>query len=165
MHSAALLLASGLALASAKPALTAISADYDFDQYVSDFKLHKQAASWANNASELSLRKALFETEVAKVKAHNSRATSSYKIGLNRFSVMTADEKKATLGHNKAMRQAHAREHVGGPAKHEVRKRKRRRRERVETDYLYCINIYLCADACAVVMCYCVLCCRCPVAW
>lgn len=123
MHSAAVLIASGLALVTAKPALTSISADYDFTQYVQDFKLHDQAAKWATSESELALRKTMFANEVSRIQAHNSHSSSShssYQIGLNRFSLLTAAEKKATLGHNKAMRQAHAK--AGSPAKHEVRR-------------------------------------------
>lgn len=61
------------------------------------------------------MRKALFEDQVAKVKYHNA-GQHSYKIGLNKFSVMTAEEKRAMLGHNKSVRQAHAQ--VG--SKHEL---------------------------------------------
>lgn len=101
MHISATLIAAGLAVASAKHTLTEISADYSFGQFVQDFKIKH---SWTD--AELSVRKDMFAAEVAKVKAHNA-GKSSYKIGMNRFSVMTKAEKRAFLGHNKAVRQAH----------------------------------------------------------
>eukprot|EP00603_Paraphysomonas_imperforata_P006080 CAMPEP_0114427704 /NCGR_PEP_ID=MMETSP0103-20121206/8505_1 /TAXON_ID=37642 ORGANISM="Paraphysomonas imperforata, Strain PA2" /NCGR_SAMPLE_ID=MMETSP0103 /ASSEMBLY_ACC=CAM_ASM_000201 /LENGTH=374 /DNA_ID=CAMNT_0001596813 /DNA_START=41 /DNA_END=1165 /DNA_ORIENTATION=+ len=101
MHFSITLIATGLAAASAKHALTEVSADYTFAQFLQDFKINN---SW--DESELSTRRALFNAEVEKVKAHNA-GHSSYKIGLNRFSVMTTAEKRAFLGHNKAVRQAH----------------------------------------------------------
>jgi cathepsin L len=109
-YSTATLLATGLAVVAAKHTLTDISADYDFARYLQDFQAQH---SWS--AAELALRETMFHAEVAKVKAHNA-GHSSYKIGLNRFSVLTRDEKRASLGHNKAKRQAHAQ---AGP-KHEV---------------------------------------------
>ena len=130
MHSTAALLVSGLALVSAKPALTTVSADYDFAQYVQDFKLHEQAAKWASSASELTLRKSMFDTEVSRINSHNSQTHNSYQIGLNRFSLLTAEEKKASMGHNKAMRQAHAKV----DSKYEVRKGKERKGQDVREE-------------------------------
>jgi hypothetical protein len=103
MHFSTTLIAAGLAAASAKHTLTEVAADYSLAQFVQDFKV-PASASW--DAEELASRQQLFAAEVAKVQAHNA-AGHSYKIGLNRFSAMTTAEKRAFLGHNKAVRQAH----------------------------------------------------------
>ena len=94
--------------------LTEPSADYNFSSFLEDFKLQRQASSWSS--SEHAAREELFLQQVTRVREHNS-GKHSYKIALNRFSAMTAEEKRAMLGHNKAVRQAHAK--VG--SKHEVR--------------------------------------------
>lgn len=101
MHYSTALLATGLAIANAKQTLTDVPAEYGFSDYLQDFQ-HKH--SWST--AELATREALFQDEVARVKEHNA-GKSTYKIGLNRFSVMTKEEKRASLGHSKSVRQAH----------------------------------------------------------
>lgn len=105
MHfsTATLLASASLALTSAKPALTNVPADYSFTHYLQDY-----GSEWrSSNSTELEARRVLFEAERARVLQHNSAASSSYRVGLNRFSAWTPEEKRALLGHNKAVRQAH----------------------------------------------------------
>jgi cathepsin L len=67
--------------------------NYSFEQFVEDFKLKYQPA-------ELALRKANFLAELARVKMHNSK-NLSWQEGINKFSAMTAAEKKAFKGRHK----------------------------------------------------------------
>ena len=69
--------------------------NYSFDQYLVDFNLKFQS-------SELAARKATFLREVARVQAHNAK-NLSWKEEINKFSVLTSAEKKASLGHHKGV--------------------------------------------------------------
>jgi cathepsin L len=71
---------------------------YTFEKYVADFKLSFQP-------SEIPARKAAFATELARVTAHNSK-NLGWKEQMNRFSVMTAGEKKAYMGRHKGVGKA-----------------------------------------------------------
>jgi len=101
MYTTLTLLASTLAVSSAKLTLTDIPSDYHFNRYLQDFRIKH---NWTE--SEYASRQDMFKNEVVKIQRHNV-GQSSYKIGLNRFSVMTKTEKKTFLGHSKAVRQAH----------------------------------------------------------
>lgn len=68
---------------------------YTFDHYLKDFHL-------SFPAEELPMRKALFEEERKRVVAHNQQ-NRGWKEGLNRFSVLTVQEKKKYFGRNKKM--------------------------------------------------------------
>ena len=90
--------------------------NYSFDLFLRDFKIEYKA-------SEIELRKSLFHAElgifqkttiyfilyfysyfklyVARVRAHNSRTDASWKEGINKFSAMTVNEKKAYTGRSK----------------------------------------------------------------
>ena len=92
MYTTLTLLASTLAISSAKLSLTDIPSDYHFNRYLQDFRIKH---NWTEN--EYASRQEVFQTEVQKIQKHNV-GQSSYKIGLNRFSVMTKTEKKAFLG-------------------------------------------------------------------
>jgi len=71
---------------------------YSFEKFVSEFGMKYQP-------SELESRRALFTSELARVKAHNAK-NLSWKEGVNKFSAMTADEKKAFHGISKGHLQA-----------------------------------------------------------
>lgn len=58
---------------------------YTFDQYLVDFDKSYEA-------SELVMREALFNEQLARVRAHNVDAAQSYKQGVNKFSDMTLEE-------------------------------------------------------------------------
>lgn len=64
--------------------------NYSFEQFVQDHNLHY-------DDKELSMRKALFEKELQRVQQHNSR-NLKWKEGINKFSAMSAAEKKSSLG-------------------------------------------------------------------
>lgn len=80
--------------------------NYSFEKYLVDFNLHYEA-------SELPMRKQLFESELSRVKAHNSK-NPKWKESVNKFSVLTTDERKAFFGRNK-----HAANHHGNKLKSE----------------------------------------------
>jgi len=64
--------------------------NYTFDQYMRDFSLKF-------HPSEIESRRATFVSELARVKAHNAK-NLSWKENMNKYSVMTAGEKKAFMG-------------------------------------------------------------------
>jgi len=74
---------------------------YSFDDYVSDFGIKLE-----NGSSEWQMRKAIFIQEVARVKAHNAKKLS-WKEGVNKFSALTAAEKKAYFGRSKGAKKNH----------------------------------------------------------
>ena len=51
------------------------------------------------------MRKDLFSKELKRVLDHNAK-NLSWKQGMNKFSVMTSQEKKSTLGRSKSVKQA-----------------------------------------------------------
>jgi len=71
---------------------------YTFEQYLKEFNLQY-------SASELPTRKALFEAEVSRINAHNSK-NLSWKEGVSKFSAMSAAEKSAFLGRSKGVHTA-----------------------------------------------------------
>eukprot|EP01031_Cornospumella_fuschlensis_P043086 gene43086-52656_t len=93
----AVFFAALLSLAAALPAWNQLD-NYTFDQFLADFKLKY-------HPSELAGRKALFETELKRVQAHNAQG-KSWKESVNKFSAMTPQEKKAYFGRNKGMHKA-----------------------------------------------------------
>mmetsp|Transcript_13377 Transcript_13377/g.20109 ORF Transcript_13377/g.20109 Transcript_13377/m.20109 type:complete len:376 (-) Transcript_13377:234-1361(-) len=73
--------------------------NYSFEQFVSDFK-HNYSPQ------ERTLRREIFHRELESVIAHNS-GKSSWRRGINRYSAMTTEEKKASLGRSKGVDRAH----------------------------------------------------------
>ena len=69
--------------------------NYSFDQFLQDFKVKF-------HPSELEGRRAAFITELARVKAHNAK-NLSWKESINKYSAMSANEKKAFKGRNKGV--------------------------------------------------------------
>lgn len=47
------------------------------------------------------MRESIFDENIRKIKAHNSNAKATYKMGVNRFTDMTTDEMKVMLGSDK----------------------------------------------------------------
>lgn len=73
---------------------------YSFDHYVADFRLNIAT-------TELPQRKAVFEAELARVRAHNKK-NLGWKEAINQFSHWTAEEKrKSSFGRNKNMARVH----------------------------------------------------------
>lgn len=75
-----------------------LSGDYSFEQFIKDNHLKVSTAEWNQ-------RKSLFESELIRVVAHNAKGLS-WKETLNRFSIMTPDEKKNLAGRSKSVAQA-----------------------------------------------------------
>jgi len=69
---------------------------YTFEQYMED---HNKAY----RASELQMRRALFEKNVQRVNAHNADSSKSWKMGINHLSDWTEEEFRATLGYDKKL--------------------------------------------------------------
>eukprot|EP01036_Dinobryon_divergens_P026160 gene26160-34773_t len=66
---------------------------YNFEKFVADFGM-KYAAQ------EFETRKSIFNAELARVKAHNARSVG-WTEGINKFSAMSASEKKSFTGRSK----------------------------------------------------------------
>ncbi len=81
-----------LVAAAARPSWNSLES-YSFEKYVQDFNLQYKPA-------ELETRRALFTTELARVRAHNAK-NLSWKEGVNKFTAMTASEKKSYTGRSK----------------------------------------------------------------
>lgn len=79
-----------LAIIASATALSSNLESYTFEKYVQEFGLKFPA-------EEIQERKALFQKELAEVIAHNAKKTS-YKRGINRFSALSAEEKKSSFG-------------------------------------------------------------------
>ncbi len=94
MNKILVLLAAFFAITAARPSLEQLDT-YTFEQYVKEYNL-------SFKEDELPQRRALFQSEIQRIKAHNAR-NSSWKEGVNKFTVMTAAEKKAFFGHSKAL--------------------------------------------------------------
>jgi len=73
--------------------------DYTFDKFVSDFGMNF-------HDHELTHRQTIFNEELARVKAHNAK-NLSWVEGINKFSAMTVQEKKAFRGKSKNVAKAH----------------------------------------------------------
>lgn len=69
--------------------------NYTFEKFLTDFNLHY-------HPSELQSRRATFTAELARVHAHNSK-NLSWKEGINKFSALTQQEKKAFHGRSKGV--------------------------------------------------------------
>lgn len=67
--------------------------NYTFEQFTKEFGLKYES-------SELASRRSLFTAELARVRTHNAK-NLSWKEGVNKFSAMTAEEKKAFHGRAK----------------------------------------------------------------
>ncbi len=68
--------------------------NYSFDQFIQEFGLKF-------TPTELETRRALFSAELARVRAHNAKGLS-WKEGVNKFSAMTAAEKRNYHGISKS---------------------------------------------------------------
>ena len=64
--------------------------EYNFDSYVADFRL-------TLTPQEYDYRKGLFNAELLRVKSHNAK-NLSWKEGINRYSMLTAEEKRTSQG-------------------------------------------------------------------
>ena len=74
---------------------------YNFEQFNKDYGLGLKAGT-----SEYVLRKAFFDIELARVKAHN-KMNRGWKETVNKFSAMSKDEKRKFHGRNKGAHQSH----------------------------------------------------------
>eukprot|EP00935_MAST-01C_sp_MAST-1C-sp1_P000299 g299.t1 len=92
----ALLLAAAALVASSPPAWHELDG-YSFEAYARDF--HKQY----DNAVELARRERIFNRELLKIQHHNAQAGISFRMGVNQFTDLEADEMKARLGFDKAL--------------------------------------------------------------
>lgn len=90
----ALVLISTVIAVAARPSWNDLN-NYSFDQFVKDFKFDFKE-------SETEMRRSLFHSELARVRAHNSRNDVSWKEGINKFSAMTVSEKKGYTGRSKS---------------------------------------------------------------
>jgi len=72
-----------------------------FESFVKQFHPHAKEGS-----AEWTQRKQLFDNSVAQIHEHNAKK-ESYKIGLNKFSASTDEEKKVVLGRRADMERAH----------------------------------------------------------
>eukprot|EP01040_Poterioochromonas_malhamensis_P013231 gene13231-14528_t len=97
MNKILVLLAAFFAITAARPSLEQLD-NYTFEQYIKEYNL-------SFKEDELPQRRALFQSEIQRIKAHNAR-NSSWKEGVNKFTVMTAAEKKAFFGHSKSLGRA-----------------------------------------------------------
>jgi cathepsin L len=84
MKFTALFLAFASAASAATPNYTQLE-NYTFSQFLVDFQKEY-------SASELPRRQALFDAQLARVKAHNADQTQTYKQGVNKFTDMTVEE-------------------------------------------------------------------------
>jgi cathepsin L len=75
-----------------------LSNDYTFEQFISEHRLKYQA-------SEMESRRELFRAELTRVLGHNAKGLS-WSEGMNKFSAMTANEKKTFHGRSKAVARA-----------------------------------------------------------
>jgi cathepsin L len=76
---------------------------YSFEKFVQEFK-----PQWS--ATEHASRRAIFETELARVRQHNA-GSASWKEGINKYSAMTLQEKKASFGRSKRVAASHKPKH------------------------------------------------------
>ena len=67
---------------------------YNFDQYVTDFNIK------THGSMDYESRKDIFVSELNRVRLHNAKGLT-WKEGINRFSAMTKNEKRAFLGRSK----------------------------------------------------------------
>jgi len=70
---------------------------YDYAQYLVDFGKSYESAE------EYAVHKALFESRVAEVVAHNNMLGVTWKKGINKFSDLTVDQFRKSLGHSSSM--------------------------------------------------------------
>jgi hypothetical protein len=73
--------------------------NYSFEAFVQDFKLDY-------TAKEMEVRRPIFEKELARVREFNKK-NLGWTETVNKFSAMTAAEKKGLLGHNKRIFRQH----------------------------------------------------------
>ena len=92
---------------AARPVSNADLQKYTFEQFVEDFHLQYPA-------SELANRRAIFNDEVGRVLSHNAQ-NLSWKMGINKFSAMTAEEKKGFLGRSKGAASEHKPKNLKAP--------------------------------------------------
>lgn len=77
-------------------------ANYSFEEYVQDFGF-----TWPQGSAEWQTKQKMFDVELARVQKHNA-GNASWEETMNRFSVMTPEEKKALNGHSKGVAREHA---------------------------------------------------------
>ncbi len=97
----ALIFAALLSLVAAKRPLWHQLEGYTFDQFLTDFHITLE-----KDSIEYATRKVVFLTELARVKAHNAK-NASWKEGVNKYSLMTPNEKKVSFGRSKGADRTH----------------------------------------------------------
>lgn len=97
MFTKAIILLAALASVSARTSWKDLDT-YTFENYVKEF-----GQNFKKN--EIDMRKGLFQEEIERVRAHNAKGLS-WKEGVNKFSAMTAAEKKSFHGRSKNVAQA-----------------------------------------------------------
>lgn len=96
-------LLAAVAMVAASPAHTELD-NYSFDKFVLDFNQQYSGA-------EVTARKALFDAELVRVRAHNAK-NLSWKESITKFSAMTPAEKNAFFGRSKGVHKSYrAQEH------------------------------------------------------
>lgn len=102
------LVAVVVSMASAKPTWRDLES-YSFEQFVTDFRLPFSNSS----VPEFAHRRGIFLAELVRVKLHNRAAGKTWKEGVNKFSAMTADEKKVFfMGRSKGADRSHKPTHL-----------------------------------------------------
>jgi cathepsin F len=85
--------------------VAAVAASQDlYEQYT--FEQHLEAFGLKYHPSEMVARRNIFEAELSRVRAHNAKHLS-WTEGMNKFSTMTASEKKKFFGFNKRVAKNH----------------------------------------------------------
>jgi cathepsin L len=110
----AVILAAVAALAAAKPTWKDLEG-YSFEQFLADFKIPLE-----RDSTEFASRKAVFLSELVRVRLHN-KSGKSWKEGINKYSAMTADEKKAIFGRSKGVNRSHKPANLKAPL-HSIKK-------------------------------------------
>lgn len=79
------------AVAAAKPLWHQLSG-YSFEQYIQDFEKPYLSKSYNSGEQVYATRKAIFESNLQAIYAHNQDPTQTYKMGVNQFTDMTPEE-------------------------------------------------------------------------
>ena len=80
-------------VAQSKPALGELDT-YTFEKYVKEYNKPHAAASHPEHF----YRKMIFENNMRKIRAHNALKTSSFKMGVNKFTDLTKEEMRRFKG-------------------------------------------------------------------
>eukprot|EP01087_Luapelamoeba_hula_P007912 TRINITY_DN194_c0_g1_i1.p1 TRINITY_DN194_c0_g1~~TRINITY_DN194_c0_g1_i1.p1 ORF type:complete len:371 (+),score=70.69 TRINITY_DN194_c0_g1_i1:42-1154(+) len=103
------LLVLGVLGAVAKPKWHELETlDYNFGHYMKDFNKHY-------TGDELQMRREIFETTLASIKAHNADSSKGWKEGVNHLTDRTASELKQLRGYKKSYTMANLENKAGLP--------------------------------------------------